>query len=97
MISLNSKVMVAEGLATADLGEEVVILQFDSGVYFGLNEVGARIWQLLQEPKSVSEIEEALVAEYDIDRESCSLDLVELLQQLTDQKLIVITNGESSS
>jgi hypothetical protein len=59
-----------------------VILDLKSGIYYGLDEVGARIWALLQEPRQVNEILNALLEEYDVDLPRCEIDLIGLLRQL---------------
>ncbi len=76
-----------------DLGGEAVILNMKSGVYCGLNEVGARIWELLKEPKSVQSIMDTLLEEYEVVTDQCKSDLLALLQELSDNDLIYITNG----
>ncbi len=76
----------------SELGGEAVIMHLQSGTYFGLNEVGAFLWQQLQEPKSVAALCEALQAEYDVSREVCQPDIEALLQQFQDSQLIEVAN-----
>jgi hypothetical protein len=92
MVEVNSIVVAAKEQVSSDLAGEAVILDFKSGVYYGLNEVGARIWNLIQQPKSVSEIRDAIVAEYEIEPEVCDRDLKALLQQLEASGLIEVRN-----
>ena len=72
------------------VGEEVVILNFKSGTYYGLNEIGARIWHLIHDGKMVREIYETVLAEYDVEPERCRQDVEQLLQQLLREKLIEV-------
>jgi len=65
-----------------------VILNLANGVYYELDGVGARIWELLQEPRSVSALQEAIVAEYEVDAAECEQDLQELLADLASHGLI---------
>lgn len=92
MVEAYSIVVAAKEQVSSDLAGEAVILDFKSGVYYGLNEVGARIWNLIQQPKTVSEIRDAIVAEYEIEPELCDRDLKALLQQLEASGLIEVRN-----
>ena len=64
-----------------------MILNLDSGMYFGLNAVGARIWNLIQEPRTVRDIRDLLLEEYEVDRERCENDLLALLDRLAAEGL----------
>src|SRR5687768_17705101 len=72
------------------LGEEVVILELNSGKYYGLNAVGARIWNLIQEPRIVSDILDTILNEYDVEPDRCGRDLLALLQDLAAHGLMEI-------
>ena len=85
-----SKVAVSQDQVSCDLSVEAAILNLKSGVYFGLNTVGASIWKLIQEPKTIREIREALVDEYDVEPKRCEKDILELLQELSTYGLIEI-------
>jgi hypothetical protein len=91
-ITLNSIVGVTKDQVSADLSGEAAILNLKSGVYFGLNAVGASIWKLIQEPRIVNEIRDMLVQEYDVDPDHCEKDLLALLEELLFKELIEVTN-----
>jgi hypothetical protein len=95
-ITLSSRVSAAKDQISSSLGDEEVILHLQSGTYYGLNEVGTRIWHLLQKPKPVSEIYEQLLLEYEIDAGQCERDVLALLQQLADQHLIEVDDATAS-
>jgi hypothetical protein len=79
---------------SCDLAGESVILNLREGVYYGLNEVAAQVWKLIQEPRSIQEIREALLETYrGVSEETCTRDLLNLLQQLTEWKLLEMQNG----
>ena len=80
----------------SDLGGEVAILNFQTGVYHGLDEVGQRVWDQLQSPTTVSDLRAAILSEYVVDEETCNLDLKELLQQLLDAGLIEVSHGQTA-
>jgi hypothetical protein len=92
-LSENSIVVASQQLVSSDLAGEQVILDLSSGMYYGLNPVGTRIWQLIQEPKTVKEVEETLLSEYEVEVEQCQQDLMAILQQLKEQGLIEVKNG----
>lgn len=94
--------LTSDGLASAivvavkeqissNLADEAVILNLKTGVYFGLNEVGARIWSLIQRPQSVQDLRDALLAEYEVEPEICDRDLLQLLQELKAADLIEVS------
>ena len=89
-LSLNRTVVVAKDVVSCDLVEEAALLNLKDGVYYGLNPVGARIWNLIQEPREVGEILEILLDEYDVERDTCQNDLIELLGQLIDKELVTV-------
>ena len=83
-------VAVTPSAVSADMGGEEIILNLTTGIYFGLDAVGARIWSLLKEPRSVASILETLLAEYDVDSERCKADLLSLLTNLSEAHLIEV-------
>ena len=87
-VSLGSTVVATEGQVSSDLGDEVAILDFRAGMYYGLDSVGARVWNLIQEPRTTREIRDILTSEYEVDPFRCERDLVALLQRLVDEGLI---------
>jgi hypothetical protein len=82
-INENTIVVANNQQVTGDLPDgDVVILSLKDGVYYGLNEVGARIWKLIQQPVRVSQVNQVLLGEYDVDAEKCYQDVVRLLNEL---------------
>jgi hypothetical protein len=88
MLSGNSTVVVAETQACCSLAEEAVILDLKAGVYYGLNSMGARIWNLIQQPRTVQELRDTILEEYDVDPARCERDLLALLKDLVDRELV---------
>lgn len=93
---MRSTVKAAEEQVSSDLSGEAVILDLKSGVYYGLDTVGARIWNLIQEVRSVTEIRDLLLTEYEVEPDRCEKELIELLNQLAENDLIIISNGKAS-
>ncbi len=92
-ISKSSVIAVVKDQVSCDLAGEAAILDLKSGQYYGLNPVGARIWNLIQEPKSVTEVLHTLLEEYDVESESCERDLLAVLGELETKGLIEVKNG----
>ena len=95
-LSASSTVLAARDQVFSDLGGEVAILHLKAGVYYGLEAVGARIWSLIQEPKTIAEIRDILVSEYEVEPNRCESDLIKLLQILKDEGLIEARDGTST-
>jgi coenzyme PQQ synthesis protein D (PqqD) len=89
-ISKTSTVVIAKDSIWCDALGEAVILNLQSGVYYGLNEVGAKIWNLIQTPTKVRVVLKKLVEEYDVEPDLCESDLVELLKELKFRNLIEV-------
>ena len=89
-ISESSVISVTKEAVHCDVEDEVVILGLKDGVYYGLNPVGAFIWNFIQDPKTVVEIRDAVLEEYDVSGEVCENDLVELFTELLDKGLIEV-------
>jgi hypothetical protein len=95
-ISGSSTVVAARDQVSCDLAGEAAILDMKSGIYYGLNAVGARIWNLIQEPKTADEVAAAILAEYDVEADRCQHDIVALLQDLAAHGLVEIRHGTAS-
>ena len=90
MISNNTQVKASNDQVSCELDEEAAILDMKTGVYYGLDPVGARIWELIQQPQTVAEVVAQLLDEYDVDAEQCTQDVIMLLSQLHERELIEI-------
>lgn len=92
-VTEQSAVVASPRQVSSDLGGEAVILHLESGVYYGLNAVGAAIWALIREPRGVEEIEQAILAEFAVDAERCQKDVIALLRQFEADGLIEVLDG----
>ncbi|NOZ28715.1 MAG: lasso peptide biosynthesis PqqD family chaperone [Chloroflexi bacterium] len=90
MITERSIITAAQDQVSVDLDGEVVILNLKDGVYYGLETVGARVWELIQEPKTLKEILETLLQEYDVEPDRCARELQALLEDLAAKELIEV-------
>ncbi|HEY2525706.1 MAG TPA: PqqD family protein [Candidatus Binataceae bacterium] len=92
-IELNSVVMAVADQVSCDLEGEAAVLNLKTGVYYGLDEVGASVWRMLDGPRRVDELVDALLGEYEVDREECQRDVIALLGELAVRGLVEINNA----
>ena len=95
-ISDQTIVVAAKDQVSCDLAGEAAILNIKNGVYYGLDPVGARIWDLMQQPRAVKDIHTLITGEYDVDPGRCSQDLRNLLQKLLSEGLIEVKDGPTA-
>jgi hypothetical protein len=70
------------------IGDEVVMLDMESGFYFGLNTIASAIWQHLKEPIGWDELIDLLTQTYDVDRDVCETDTRELIGRMLEKGII---------
>ena len=81
-------VEISDQVVYKPVGEELVLLDFQTGMYFGLDPVAVRIWQLIAAHQPLGEIADTLVAEYDVTREALEKDIDTLLEELERRGLV---------
>jgi hypothetical protein len=82
---------------SCSLGDDTIILDMRVGLYFSLDNVGAFVWQLVQQPTSVRELRQAVLGTFDVDPSVCERDLLALLYELSDKKLIEIRDAPAAA
>jgi len=80
---------VSKDVLFQEVSGETVLLDLNSESYFGLDEVGTRIWALIQEGRAVGEVVATLLEEYDVDRATLEADVAALLASLLEAGLVV--------
>jgi len=76
----------------SNVGGEIVILNHNKGEYYGLDEVGALVWNSLEEqPQTLDSLCSAVLEDYDIDKQTCLEDIELLLKDLISEKLVEVT------
>lgn len=94
MVEEDSTVVATDGVTAADLGGEAVIFNAESGVYFGLNGVGAAVWELVDHPRPVREVVEALLQEYEVAPDRLRQDVVAFLREMEVQGLVQVREDD---
>jgi hypothetical protein len=93
----DSCVVVSDEQVSTSLGDETVILGMGDGVYYGLDAVGARVWGMLATPRRVSDLIAAVIGEFDVAPEQCERDVLALLHDLAERRLIREVAGEGDA
>ena len=88
MATLQSKITIPEDVLFRDLDGEAVVLNLDSGKYFGLDGTGTRMWALLAEHGRVEPAFRALLDEYEVSEEQLQADLLKLVDELASHELL---------
>ena len=84
----DDRVSVRDGVMFNRVGDEVVLLDLDSGTYFGLDAVGGRVWDLLTGSATIAETIETMLAEFDVERDTLERDVLRLVNELEEKGLI---------
>lgn len=87
-VSIHDTIMIGKDVVFRELGGEAVILNLETGIYFGLNEVGTRVWQLAGEDGSLAKICSILADEYDVAAPVLERDVLQLVGELCAKGLM---------
>ena len=89
-VSLDSRVRISDEAVFRELDGEAVILQLESGMYYGLDPVGTRLWQLIEAHGELRQVVERAVEEFEVDPETLERDLLQLVSDLAARQLVVV-------
>ena len=93
-LSLNSSLKVTDDVVFRELDGEAIILNLASGVYFGLDPVGTRMWQLIEQHGRLADVVTAMRDEYDAPNDTVERDLVALVSELMQKGLVTRVDVE---
>ena len=88
-VSLRDSFRASRDVVVRELDGEAVLLDLAHGTYFGLDEVGTRVWQLLTEHMRLESVFAAMLEEYDVAPATLERDLIDLVGELTANGLLV--------
>ncbi len=94
-VSLDSRVAIDPDVVFRELDGEAVILHLGTGLYYGLDAVGTRMWQVLAAEGDVRRTFERLREEFDVAADTLQNDLLRLVGELQDKGLVRVTPGGS--
>jgi Coenzyme PQQ synthesis protein D (PqqD) len=89
-LSLDTTIVRSEAILFAQVGEELVALHTEQGVYIGLDTVGSHIWELLATPMTVGSLCERLVATYEVSPEVCRQETLAFVADLVGKEMLTI-------
>lgn len=90
---LTSCVRIRDDVLSRDLQGELVILDLNTGLYFGLDPVGTRIWQLIEAHQSLQKVLDAMIEEYEVGQAQCAEDLLSFVTKTLEKRLVEVCNG----
>ena len=95
-IGADTLIRRGEELVASDLEGETVMMSVRSGMYYGLDSIGSRVWQLVEQPRSVYELCDVLVEEYDVERAQCERDVIALLNEMRDEGIVDVLGAPAA-
>ena len=87
-MQLDTKLTVPPQVMSRLVGDETVLLDLASGIYFGLDGVGKLIWDAVAEGNNLEQIAAVIVGEYDVDEAQAQADAIEFLGELVERGLL---------
>jgi hypothetical protein len=96
LVLLNNRFEAIKDHLYSEIKEEGVILSLKNGKYYGVNPVGATIWQAIQSPATLPEIQAAVTREYDVDEDTCRREVLIFLEQMVNEELVEVSNEKGS-
>ena len=88
-MDLNTRLIAPSHVLSRHVGEEIVLLDLKSGIYFGLDGVGKLIWEFVSEGNSLDEIVARIVAEYEVAEATARKDVVDFAGNLVERGLLL--------
>tara|TARA_R110002167_G_scaffold81834_8_gene223684 strand:+ start:2201 stop:2476 length:276 start_codon:yes stop_codon:yes gene_type:complete len=89
-MDINTIVKQGDTLVSCEIGEQIALLNVESGNYHSFNEVASRIWQLIQVPTPIGQVCDVLSSEYKIDPAQCEKEVVSFLGKLKGESLVSV-------
>ena len=89
-VSLESRITASADVLARQIESDTVLLGMQRAEYFGLNPTGTRVWQLVQQPRRVSEIIDTMVTEYEVERRVLEADVMAIVEDLIAQGLVSV-------
>lgn len=88
-MDLGKRLSVPPQVMSRRVGDETVLLDIESGLYFGVDRVGQRIWELAGRGRTLGNIIDTIVAEFDVDRPQAEADVMAFVSTLISRGLLV--------
>jgi hypothetical protein len=95
--SVTTEVVATPRHLSAEVGDDVMVLDLDAGIYFGIEGAGQVVWRMLQNPTLISAIVDGVVAEFDVDRDKAQADIIAFIEALTVSGLVEVRESGDPS
>lgn len=93
MLTLDSTLLIPPYVSFTIVDEDAVLLNTRTNKYFALEEIGARLWAILKDGKDLREVHQSLLEEYEVEPAQLERDILELVEQLLENKLVEIVQA----
>ena len=87
-MNLEMKLTIPQQVISRQTGDEMVLLDLESGLYFGVDGVGQRIWETFAEGRNLEEAVAVVVAEYEVEEAQAQADVIAFVSNLVDRGLL---------
>ena len=84
----DTRMEVSPSVYARAFGDEIVLLDFGRGEYFGLDAVGADVWRGIEARDTLGAIADAIVSRYQVEPEAAYRDIVDLVRHLQEESLV---------
>jgi hypothetical protein len=95
LLDVNATIVRSPDQVSGELDGKVVLLSIENGQYYNMNEVGSRIWALLEKPLTVAGLIDALTAEFEVERATCEAEARAFLGKLHKDKLLRVEPSQT--
>jgi hypothetical protein len=93
-ITLDSQLTIPETIYTQEVGDETILLDTRGGLYFSLDPVGTRMWNLIREHGSLRVVHETMLSEYDVTPERLETDILALAEKMIAKGLASLAQAK---
>jgi len=90
---METTIVQSPGNIISDMDGETVMMSIDNGKYYNLGTIGGYIWEMIKTPSSIDKLISKLTNEFDIENSECQKEVIPFLEQLLNEKLIMIEKG----
>jgi hypothetical protein len=88
------KIQKNRGIISSPMDNETVMMSIEKGKYYGIDSIGTRIWELLDQPLSIDELCEILPAEYDVEPDQCRADVTGFVEKMLEKELVRLPDSQ---
>ena len=87
-MDLETRPNIPPQVISREVGDDTVLLDLASGMYFGVDGVAKRIWESISEGRNLSETVEVIASEYEVDEAQAKADVLEFVSELVERGLL---------